>query len=257
MRKYLLLAGAALIGLGGSAYAAIDCAVPPTCDELGYAYSADWCKDQAVLKCPFDQTKVFCGEPKDPDPSVTCTVGAILYNDLKCYDEVPSGKTAIAVVFDTSERLAIALNQKVGISWGGYGTDIPGLNNCAPDLYKNCDRYSSGKENTATIVTALGAYSNYAAGYCYTMSTLSNLHGSWFLPTISELITLYDNRTTVNTGLQKAGGTIIPSSGAYYWSSTESSSTSALSLGMDYGNVGNYNKGSSFSYNSARCAVKY
>ena len=257
MRKYLLLTGAALIGFSGAAYAAIDCAVPPTCDELGYAYPEDWCESQAVLKCPFDQTKVFCGEPKDPDPSVTCTVGAILYNDLKCYDEVPSGKTAIGVVFNTSKRLAIALNHKGSISWGGYGTDIPGLNNCAPDLYKNCDRFSSGKENTATIVTALGAYSNYAAGYCYTMSTLSNLHGSWFLPTISELITLYDNRTTVNTGLQKAGGTAIPSSGAYYWSSTESSSNYALYLILSNGNVNDGIKNHPLSGHYARCAVAY
>ena len=59
MRKYLLLAGAALIGLGGSAYAAIDCAVPPTCDELGYVMNPDECLTDDVLTCPFDDGKVF------------------------------------------------------------------------------------------------------------------------------------------------------------------------------------------------------
>ena len=60
MRKYLLLAGAALIGLGGSAYAAIDCAVPPTCEELGYVLTEDDCDGRATLTCPFDTSKVFC-----------------------------------------------------------------------------------------------------------------------------------------------------------------------------------------------------
>ena len=245
------------LNLGGSAYAAIDCAAPPTCDELGYAYSADWCKDQAVLKCPFDNAKVFCGEPKDPDPSVTCTVGAILYNDLKCYDEVPSGKTAIGVVFNTSKRLAIALNHKGSISWGGHGTDIPGLNNCAPDLYKNCDRFSSGKENTATIVAALGSSSSLAAGYCSTNTTGKLMQGTWFLPTISELITLYENGTTINAAMTAAGGTKIPTSNAWYWSSTEYSSNDALLLYMSNGRVSYDSKLNSNSKYYARCAVAY
>ena len=254
MRKYLLLTGAALIGLGGSAYAALDCNTPPTCDELGYAYSADWCKDQAVLKCPFDQTKVFCGEPKDPDPSVTCTVGAILYNDLKCYDEVPSGKTAVAVVFDTSKRLAIALDRKSSILWGGNGTDISGLDNCLESNYSTCG--TDGKNNTQKIVSALGTGSDYAAGYCYNKTDGGLAKGSWFLPSASELKTLYDNKATVNTALQTIGGTIIPTSG-YYWSSTEYNSNLALYLILNIGNVNDYYKNFSYSNYYVRCAVAY
>ena len=36
------------------------CAVPPTCESLGYDKSADECVDKAVLKCPFDENKIFC-----------------------------------------------------------------------------------------------------------------------------------------------------------------------------------------------------
>ena len=60
MRKYLLLTGAALIGLSGSAYAAINCAVPPTCDELGYVMTKADCSGEAMLHCPFDTTAVYC-----------------------------------------------------------------------------------------------------------------------------------------------------------------------------------------------------
>ena len=60
MRKYLLMAGAALIGLGGSALAAIDCAVPPTCSELGYVMTKADCSGETMLHCPFDTNAVYC-----------------------------------------------------------------------------------------------------------------------------------------------------------------------------------------------------
>ena len=62
MRKYLLLTGAALVGLSGSAYAAIDCAVPPTCEELGYAYPSHWCENNVRLI----RQKSFAANPKIP-----------------------------------------------------------------------------------------------------------------------------------------------------------------------------------------------
>ena len=62
MRKYLLLVGAALLGLSGSAYAAINCATPPTCSELGYTDNSSRCPDNNV-KCPMDTSKVKCLRP--------------------------------------------------------------------------------------------------------------------------------------------------------------------------------------------------
>ena len=43
------------------AYAALDCTKPPTCEELGYKQTASNCVEQFMLKCPFDETAVFCG----------------------------------------------------------------------------------------------------------------------------------------------------------------------------------------------------
>ena len=253
MRKYLLLAGAALIGLGGSAYAAIDCAVPPTCEELGFAYSSAKCDGQSTLKCPFDQTKVFCGEPAAL--VVTCTVGAILYDDLKCYDGVPFDKTAVAVVFDTSKRLAISISMyTTDIPWGGSDTDISGLDNCTVANYTSCG--TDGQSNTQKIVSALGNSSTYAAGFCGTTALESSDGKSvidFFLPSMSELKTLYANKTAVNAGLTKAGGTALPGQ-YYYWSSTESSMGHALVRSLINGVVGLYSK-TNTSY--ARCAVKY
>ena len=250
MRKYLLLTGAALIGLSGSAYAALDCSPLPDCDYLGYRYKAEWCADQAILKCPFDQTKVFCIKP---DNSVTCEVGSVLYNDLKCYDEEPfNGQTAIGVVFDTSNKLAIALDVKGGVPWGGYGTDIPGLDNCGNYGYTSCG--TDGQSNTPKIVSALGNRSTYAAGYCYNLTT-GGLKGRWFLPSMSELETLYNNKTKVYAGLKKAGGTVPPI--GYYWSSTEGSRSDAFCLFLDGGYARICTKTRSPSSYYARCAVAY
>ena len=252
MRKYLLLAGAALIGLGGSAYAAIDCAVPPTCDELGYAYPADWCKGQSTLKCPFDQTKVFCGEPEEPS---ACTVGSVLYNDLKCYDTPPDGKTALGVVFDTSKRLAIIYGAGANnIVWSKSTTDISALTNCTTSNYTTCN--TDGKSNTQKIVAALGESSDYAAGLCYTLTHGGLPKGSWFLPSMSELGTLYNNKTKVNAGLASLGSPSLPTSG-YYWSSIEYASDRVFVLLLNRGIVGGINKGVSTSNYYARCAVAY
>lgn len=40
--------------------AAQTCAVPPTCESLGYDKKAEDCEDKAILKCPLDSSKIFC-----------------------------------------------------------------------------------------------------------------------------------------------------------------------------------------------------
>lgn len=37
------------------------CAIAPTCSELGYEQEVTDCSGQYMLKCPFDNSKVFCG----------------------------------------------------------------------------------------------------------------------------------------------------------------------------------------------------
>ena len=249
MRKYLLMAGAALIGLSGSAYAALDCNTPPSCDELGYAYSSTECDGQSTLKCPFDQTKVFCGEPS---VAVTCTVGALLYNDLKCYDEAPSGKNAIGVVFDATKRLAISLSAGLNnVSWGGKNTDISTLTNCEGTDSTSCD--PDGKSNTQKIIAALGESGSLAAGSCYTSTYGQQPKGSWFLPSMSELTTLYANRKVVNASLTAVGS----KTPQHCWSSNEYDSSSALYLTLAYGDGSYTSKNTSASYIYARCAIAY
>ena len=251
MRKYLLIIGAGCIGWWLETGAQAACPVFPTCEEMGYTMTATDCSGRATLKCPSDHAKVFC----IADSSAECQIGSVLYNDLKCYDKTPEDKTAIAVVFDTSKRLAIALNQQGTIGWGGYGTDISRLDNCTSSNYTSCG--TDGKSNTQKIISALGESSDYAAGYCYNLTAGKLMKGSWFLPSASELKTLYNNKTKVNAGLTKAGSTTIPTSG-YYWTSTESNSNHALDLDLSNGGVAsNRLKTSLYTGGYAKCAVAY
>ena len=43
------------------AYAALDCATPPTCAELGYKQTETDCAGKFMLKCPFSDEDFFCG----------------------------------------------------------------------------------------------------------------------------------------------------------------------------------------------------
>ena len=100
MKKYLLFAGAAVLGLCSAASAAINCQTLPSCEELGYAYDASWCVGQKMLKCPFDQNAIYC---TNSYKEIECQIGSVLYEDKKCYTSAPRGKSPIGVVFDTSK----------------------------------------------------------------------------------------------------------------------------------------------------------
>ena len=157
-------------------------------------------------------------------------------------------------MFDTSKKLAIALEQKNNIPWGGYGTDIPTLTNYTRYSYTLSD--TDGKSNTQKIVAALGESSDYAAGLCYTLTHGGLAKGSWFLPSAKELKTLSDNKTKVNAGLKSLGSTDLPTR-AYYWSSTEHNDLEALEMYLDDGDAYDYYKDRSSNIIYARCAVAY
>lgn len=115
MKQYLLLAGAALIGWGEPAFAAIDCAVPPSCEELGFTMTTSQCSEKTTLKCPFDRTKVFCHEDLSggtPSP-IPCQNGSYLYQDYLCYNQPPSGFALVGTVVDAKDRLVVSKNYKL------------------------------------------------------------------------------------------------------------------------------------------------
>ena len=69
MKKYLLLFTA--LTLSSSAHAAdMNCNPLPDCADLGFSMTATDCEGQFSLKCPFDNTKLFC--KKSINDGATC-----------------------------------------------------------------------------------------------------------------------------------------------------------------------------------------
>ena len=243
-KSALILSGVLGTFFSTSAIAALNCTASPDCASLGYTMSAADCTDGVKVACPTDTSKVFC---KTVQP-VTCIVGSILGGDQFCYkDKLPDGVKPVGIVFDTTNKLAVALTDinssgSAGSStmyWSTSYYDIPALGNCtsSTDLM-TCG--VDGRANTTAILNcgsscgstpAATATNNYEPSGC---SKDFCKKTKWFLPSMRDLITLYNAKSYVNASLS-----LTASSGAktltesYYWSSTEFSSNYAWYLWMD------------------------
>lgn len=85
----------------------------------------------------------------------------------------------------------------VKLKWGGYGT-LVGVEHTTAEN----SAIGAGKTNTARIVSALGAGTGYAAGYCDALSVSndSTAFTDWFLPSMDELDAIGRNLYWSNAG---------------------------------------------------------
>ena len=262
-KSALILSGVLGTFFSTSAIAALNCTASPDCASLGYTMSAADCTDGVKVACPTDTSKVFC---KTVQP-VTCIVGSILGGDQFCYkDKLPDGVKPVGIVFDTTNKLAVALTDINSSGSAGSSTmmwatgyyDIPTLGNCTDLTTCGVD----GRANTTAILncgSSCGSTPAATATNSYEPSGCSKdfcKKTKWFLPSMRDLITLYNAKSYVNASLS-----LTASSGAktltesYYWSSTEDSYYSAWILNVHSGFRGSYGK----SYNNiyVRPVVKY
>ena len=121
-------------------------------------------------------------------------------------------------------------DQSTGVRWyaGTYGnTQAKG------------DGPFSGEANTSIIIAAQVAIgddgSTYAARICNELQVTEGgkTYGDWYLPSKEELNLMYQNKATIDATAGVNGGSGFAS--AYYWSSTEGSSSSAWEQAFDYG----------------------
>ena len=220
-----------------------DCKPAPDCADLGFAQNAADCSGDA-LKCPWDLTKAACKAGVQP---ATCVVGAILGGDQLCYkDKLPDNVKPVGIVFDTTNKLAVALTDinssgSAGSStmiWSANYYDIPALGNCtsSTDL-TTCG--VDGRANTTAILncgSSCGTTPAATATNSYEPSGCSKdfcKKTKWFLPSMRDLITLYNAKSYVNASLSltaSSGATTLTES--YYWSSTEYDNYDAWKLRM-------------------------
>jgi len=109
--------------------------------------------------------------------------------------------------------IAATVGNSTGIPWGAFGTETGAQSD------------TDGATNTTTIVSRLGAGTNYAAGLCAAYE--SDGFTDWFLPAKDQLNCLYSDKDAV-------GGF----ANVNYWSSTESTydpADRAWLQGFDFG----------------------
>ena len=237
------------------------CTKPETdCAKLGYTKSVSQCSD-GYVRCPYNSAAVFCED--------VISVGSILYGDGTIANGLVTGKTPIGIVFDTAHRLAVALTDinssgSAGSSamyWSTSYYDIPALGNCTSSIdLMTCG--VDGRANTTAILncgSSCGSTPAATATNSYEPSGCSKdfcKKTKWFLPSMRDLITLYNAKSYVNASLS-----LTASSGAktltesYYWSSTEYNTDTAWTLRMSDGHSGWSYKFSSNDY--VRPVVKY
>ncbi len=214
MRKeYIALLSTATIL--SSPAAAQNCTVPPSCESLGYVKTAADCEGLDTLKCPFDQSKLYC--PQGGGNMSAAAPGAILYSDGTISDSVIASKTPVGIVayVNGSTGFAVALTES-NQTWGGYGYNV----SCLGDMDSGAASADmNGRVNTQCLVS--DSQTHPAANYCNTFSAVSSGKGSsgWYLPAAGELKAMSYSYGAINLGLQKLSKTQISSN--YYWSSSE------------------------------------
>ena len=263
-KSALILSGVLGTFFSTSAIAALNCTASPDCASLGYTMTAADCADGVKVACPTDPTKVFCKAGVQP---ATCVVGAILGGDQLCYkDKLPDNVKPVGIVFDTTNKLAVALTDINSSGSAGSSTmmwatgyyDIPTLGNCTDLTTCGVD----GRANTTAILncgSSCGSTPAATATNSYEPSGCSKdfcKKTKWFLPSMRDLITLYNAKSYVNASLS-----LTASSGAktltesYYWSSTEYGSYNAWGVRMSGGVRTNDTKNNTNRY--VRPVVKY
>ncbi len=209
------------------------------CNEYGFTLTCTGTNQTGVGKaCNGKYTECTCAagyiwndssQKCEPDYS-DCVIGALYYSDGTCSQDKLSSKTLLGVVIyekSASQNGWIMTVKPIqtNITWGVYGTDIPGLSNCTStscltDIQASC--------TNTDVITAKGNSSKYPAAWAAKnyKPTGTPSGKSWCLPSGGLLnnLTNSSNATKVNAGITTAGGTILGNVydiGESVWSSSE------------------------------------
>ena len=165
-----------------------------------------------VTSIPATQTDTFNIYARFSYTAPDCEVGDIVYADgtTSSPSAINAGKTVIGVVFDAENKRCMGLQQSASeLKWcvnsaTYYNTALP----------KNST--TDGSVNQAAVVAA----SDYSAAkypaFDYAKSYSAGGFTDWYIPSIGELMAIFNNRAVLNTSLSAAGGTRL-SIGASEW----------------------------------------
>lgn len=164
-----------------------------------------------------------------PDYS-KCVVGDFVLKDgtILSKDATPESGTVAAVIVraaaDGKPALGVGIVHKNKIAWctesaAGCNKTITALKGDTKSGYMDgSDGWEKLKAACSDAESNPEKYPawNYSLTYAKTNGLTGDLATGWYLPTVAELYTIYQNKTTVGTSLSKAGGSTFGTS--YYWS---------------------------------------
>lgn len=160
-----------------------------------------------------------------------CVVGDFILKDgeILSKDETPESGTVAAVIVraaaDDKPALGVGIvHNRSGLAWctgsaAGYSKNITALQGDETSGYTDgSDGWEILKEACSDAENNPENYPawNYSLTYAETNGLTGDLATGWYLPTVAELYTIYQNKTAVDASLSKAGGSQFGTS--HYWS---------------------------------------
>ena len=194
---------------------------------------------------------------QQPDYS-KCVVGDFILKDgeILSKDETPESGTVAAVIVraaaDDKPALGVGIvHNRSGLAWctssaAGYSKNITALQGgITSDYMDGSDGWEKLKAACSDAENNPENYPawNYSLTYAKNNGLTGDLATGWYLPTVAELYTIYQNKTAVDTSLSKAGGSQFGIS--LYWSCCQSPSfiDNARGLYFPNGFMDGYGKG--------------
>ena len=140
------------------------CEMPPSCESLGYNKTAADCANKVTLKCPMDESKLYCADAKQ---NGVCSDG---YSEIEKIIPYCTGDKA-RLIYDTKNPNC-AKCQKCGS--GSHLTQVSGC--CAGTGYDGCS-YENGNVKDAngcwTCSKCRNQYTLNSDGLCVDPSLIS------------------------------------------------------------------------------------
>ena len=185
--------------------------------------------------------------------------GTMLPKDITLTDTQKSNVAAVIVRADTLTKPALGVgivHSGDHVSWcsydaAGYSTNITALQGDKTSGYiDGSDGWEKLKARCYDAASNPGKYPawNYSLTYAKRNGLTGDLATGWYLPTVAELYTIYQNKDVVDASLSKAGGSTFGTS--YYLSCCQypSSIFEALVLSFSNGNMYVSYKYTSYNY---------
>ncbi|MBQ8662157.1 MAG: tail fiber protein [Alphaproteobacteria bacterium] len=220
--SYLFLSSAAVLLVTAAEASAQTCTTAPSCAELGYTQSASECSGKAMVKCPFDKTKVFCGVTK------SCEELGYDKTTTQC-----SGKKTFVCPYDAA-KVACDSGAMVGEIKLWAGSSIP-------KGWRYCNGASLSKTTFKDLYAVIGTTYGSSGDYFYLPNFQGRVPvgvgyvygGTGYTYTLAE--TGGENFTTLSSDQIPDHKHIVP------WG--EASSSFSASVARPWGNYGSNKPG--------------